>query len=126
MPAQGASLKFCVTASGGPLKVTLVWNDKPNALSAATQLVNDLDLIVYANYSRIGNGFPDHINNVEQVSQLPSYVIKLCLQMHTLSMHSRCGFASKYASRLWWYQATGMSWDCWLIVSGAKRPTSTL
>ena len=73
MPARGASLKFCVTASGGPLKVTLVWNDKPNDLSAATQLVNDLDLIVYANslngYSRVGNGFPDHVNNVEQVSQ---------------------------------------------------------
>ena len=71
--ARGASLKFCVTASGGPLKVTLVWNDKPNDLSAATQLVNDLDLIVYANslngYSRVGNGFPDHVNNVEQVSQ---------------------------------------------------------
>lgn len=71
MPAQGGSLKFCVTATGGPLKVTLVWNDRPNDLSAATQLVNDLDLTVYADSldgsARLGNGFSDHINNVEQV-----------------------------------------------------------
>ena len=92
MPARGASLKFCVTASGGPLKVTLVWNDKPNDLSAATQLVNDLDLIVYANslngYSRVGNGFPDHVNNVEQVRQpaCRCCILSSHLRMHSLSV----------------------------------------
>ncbi len=71
MAAQGNSQKYCVTGTGGPLKVTLVWHDVPAALSAATQLVNDLDLTVYANslngYSVLGNGVSDHLNNVEQV-----------------------------------------------------------
>lgn len=71
MAAQGDSQKYCVTGTGGPLKVTLVWHDVPAALSAATQLVNDLDLTVYANslngYSVLGNGVSDHLNNVEQV-----------------------------------------------------------
>ncbi|DBA90044.1 TPA: Signal peptide peptidase-like 2A [Trebouxia sp. C0005] len=72
MAAKGNSQKYCVTGTGGPLKVTLVWHDVPAALSAATQLVNDLDLTVYANslngYSVLGNGVSDHLNNVEQVS----------------------------------------------------------
>ena len=71
--AAGQSFKFCVTASGGPLKVTLVWHDPPASLSAVTQLVNDLDLTVYANslngYSRLGNGVSDRLNNVEQVRE---------------------------------------------------------
>ena len=71
MAAQGDSQKYCVMGTGGPLKVTLVWHDVPAALSAATQLVNDLDLTVYANslngYSVLGNGVSDHLNNVEQV-----------------------------------------------------------
>ncbi|KAL0037541.1 hypothetical protein WJX77_001610 [Trebouxia sp. C0004] len=72
MAAKGNSQKYCVTGAGGPLKVTLVWHDVPAALSAASQLVNDLDLTVYANslngYSVLGNGVSDHLNNVEQVS----------------------------------------------------------
>lgn len=74
MAATGNSQKYCVTGTGGPLKVTLVWHDRPSALTAATQLVNDLDLTVYANslngYSVLGNGVSDHLNNVEQVSFL--------------------------------------------------------
>lgn len=73
MTYTGQSYKFCVTATGGPLKVTLVWHDPPASLSAASQLVNDLDLTVYANslngYGLLGNGVPDRLNNVEQVSK---------------------------------------------------------
>lgn len=53
------------------MKVTLVWHDPPAPLSAATQLVNDLDLTVHANslngYGMLGNGVKDRLNNVEQV-----------------------------------------------------------
>ena len=73
MTATGQSYKFCVTSSGGPLKVTLAWHDPPASLAATTQLVNDLDLTVYANslngYGLLGNGVPDRLNNVEQVSR---------------------------------------------------------
>ena len=66
------SYKWCVTSTGGPLKVTLVWHDPPAPLSAATQLVNDLDLTVHANslngHGMLGNGVKDRLNNVEQVS----------------------------------------------------------
>lgn len=53
------------------MKVTLVWHDPPAPLSAAAQLVNDLDLTVHANslngYGMLGNGVKDRLNNVEQV-----------------------------------------------------------
>lgn len=65
------SYKWCVTSTGGPMKVTLVWHDPPAPLSQATQLVNDLDLTVHADslngYGKLGNGFKDKLNNVEQV-----------------------------------------------------------
>ncbi len=71
MAATSDSQKYCVTSTGGSLKVTLVWHDRPGDLTAATQLVNDLDLTVYANSlngnSVLGNGVSDHLNNVEQV-----------------------------------------------------------
>lgn len=66
------SYKWCVTSTGGPMKVTLVWHDPPAPLSAATQLVNDLDLTVHADslngYGMLGNGVKDRLNNVEQVA----------------------------------------------------------
>ena len=62
---------YCVTAGGGPLKVTLVWADYPAATTAAISLVNDLDLMVAANslngFAQHGNGEIDRSNNVEQV-----------------------------------------------------------
>lgn len=71
MSATGVSHKYCLTATGGPLKITLVWADYPPSLAAASQLVNDLDLTVYADslngYGLLGNGQPDHLNNAEQV-----------------------------------------------------------
>lgn len=72
------SYKFCVTSSGGPMKVTLVWHDPPAALSSGTQLVNDLDLTVHANslngHGLYGNGVKDRLNNVEQVSHCTDHL----------------------------------------------------
>ena len=42
----GAVDKHCVTSTGGPLRVTLAWADRPPAHAAGPQLVNDLDLEV--------------------------------------------------------------------------------
>jgi hypothetical protein len=42
---QGDAHKYCVTASGGPLGVTLAWYDAPGSpASGGAVLVNDLDL----------------------------------------------------------------------------------
>ena len=61
-----------------PFRVTVAWTDAPGALSAATELVNDLDLTVIAGgntykgnvfhgaYSRTG-GNADHKDNMESV-----------------------------------------------------------
>lgn len=38
--------KYCITSTGGPLRVTLAWADRPPAHAAGPQLVNDLDLEV--------------------------------------------------------------------------------
>lgn len=54
----GESHQYCVNGTGGPLAVTLVWHDYPSALSAATTLVNDLDLTVRAAGL---NGFPLYV-----------------------------------------------------------------
>lgn len=83
MTATGQSYKFCVSSSGGPLKVTLVWHDAPpGSLAATTQLVNDLDLTVYANslngYGLLGNGVPDRLNNVEQVRRCMPICVAVC------------------------------------------------
>ncbi|MBN2004714.1 MAG: S8 family serine peptidase [Anaerolineae bacterium] len=55
-----------------PLRVMLVWTDPPASLSAATQLVNDLDLRVIAPdgsvYYGNGDASADRINNVEGVA----------------------------------------------------------
>ena len=74
MPRTGVTHKYCVNSTGGPLAITLAWHDPPADASAAVQLVNDLDLTVYANavsgYAARGNGgtAPDRLNNVERVS----------------------------------------------------------
>ncbi|BDA48509.1 probable serine protease/ABC transporter B family protein tagA at N-terminal half [Coccomyxa sp. Obi] len=71
MATSGQADKFCLTSTGGTLRVTLVWADPQAAPAAALQLVNDLDLVVHADSlagrSLHGNGAPDHLNNVEQV-----------------------------------------------------------
>lgn len=42
----GVTHQYCVRASGGPLAVTLAWADFPCSPSAASCLINDLDLTV--------------------------------------------------------------------------------
>lgn len=42
--AQGESHQYCVYATGGPLRITLVWYDPPADPNAASVLVNNLDL----------------------------------------------------------------------------------
>lgn len=72
------STQYAVNA-GGSFKVTLVWSDYPSTETAATNLVNDLDLVVTApggtqyrgnvfsgGWSQTG-GTADRINNVENV-----------------------------------------------------------
>ena len=46
--ATGQIDQYCLTSSGGPLTVALVWHDPPALLSAQNALVNDLDLTVRA------------------------------------------------------------------------------
>ena len=71
---------YCVRATGGPVSVTLVWADYPSQVSAAINLVNDLDLTVQATglagYTLYGNGQPDHLNNAEQVILAIYYMSK--------------------------------------------------
>ena len=65
--------RYCITARGGPLKVTLVWHDLPASMLAKTALVNDLDLTVLS--AALGGQplfsqslpNPDRVNNVESV-----------------------------------------------------------
>ena len=60
-----------VLDSTQPLRVMLAWSDPPASLSAARQLVNDLDLVVIGpnNTEYHGNGVAggDRLNNVEGV-----------------------------------------------------------
>lgn len=60
-----------VITSTQPLRLMLVWTDPPASLSAAAQLVNDLDLVVIGpdNTTYYGNNFAsgDRTNNVEGV-----------------------------------------------------------
>lgn len=68
---HSASQPLMVTDSSQPLRITLTWSDPPASLSAARQLVNDLDLIVvgpngqqyWGNQATGG----DRVNNVEGV-----------------------------------------------------------
>ncbi|MCD4749527.1 MAG: S8 family serine peptidase [Thermoanaerobaculales bacterium] len=69
------SYTFDVTGNGDPLIVTLVWTDPYGAVSAGTELVNNLDLVVnspsvtryYPNRMDWIGGSADTLNNTEQV-----------------------------------------------------------
>lgn len=74
-----ASHTFDVTSPGMLMKVTLAWSDYPASTTAATTLVNDLDLTVtapdgtiysgnvFAGGWSVSGGNPDRLNNVENV-----------------------------------------------------------
>lgn len=68
---HGASRPLVVTDSSQPLRIMLIWSDPPASLSAARQLVNDLDLVVIGPDGRQfwGNRASggDRVNNVEGV-----------------------------------------------------------
>ncbi|MGQ0604661.1 MAG: S8 family serine peptidase [Anaerolineales bacterium] len=69
--AHSAATPLTVITTTQPLRVMLVWTDPPASLSAAQQLVNDLDLTVTGPDSSVyrGNGVAigDRTNNVEGV-----------------------------------------------------------
>jgi uncharacterized repeat protein (TIGR01451 family) len=77
--ATGATASYSHTSarplqvinSSQPLRVMLAWTDAPASLSAATQLVNDLDLVVHgpggATYYGNSVATGDRTNNVEGV-----------------------------------------------------------
>jgi serine protease AprX len=78
--AGSDSYNFGVVSAGGAFKVTLVWSDYPSTAAAATNLVNNLNLVVTgpggspvylgnvfnAGWSQTG-GSADLVNNVENV-----------------------------------------------------------
>lgn len=80
VPIAGGDVhQFCITATGGPLSIALVWSDYPGDPTAVYSLVNNLDLVVRAEgfngQPLLGNGggvkdasVPDQSNNVEVVS----------------------------------------------------------
>ena len=74
-----ATYTYTIASGGSPLKVTLAWSDPASTTSAARNLVNDLDLVIFApdgtqylgnvfagGWSQIG-GTADHVNNLENV-----------------------------------------------------------
>ncbi len=68
----GAKATYFFNGSGaGPVAITLCWSDYPASLSAARQLVNDLDLTVITPDGVVhhpnGLAQPDRINNTEGV-----------------------------------------------------------
>ena len=74
-----ATYTYEIASGGSPFKVTLAWSDPASTTSAAKNLVNDLDLIVFApgGAQYLGNvfaggssqagGTADHVNNLENV-----------------------------------------------------------
>jgi hypothetical protein len=74
-----ATYTYTVASGGSPFKVTLAWSDRASTTSAAQNLVNDLDLVVFApgGAQYLGNvfaggwsqngGTADHVNNLENV-----------------------------------------------------------
>lgn len=82
---SSARRPLTVRSSAQSLRVMLVWTDPPASLSAARQLVNDLDLVVRGpngqEYRGNGTATPDRVNNVEGVvieqPQLGSYSIEV-------------------------------------------------
>lgn len=83
--SEGDERPLTITSTEHPLRIHLVWTDPPASLSAAKQLVNDLDLIITAPDGSIiyGNGIEqgDRLNNVEGVvidtPQIGTYAIKI-------------------------------------------------
>lgn len=87
----GETAKYSYTADGtDELKISLVWTDYPGSTSAATTLVNDLDLIITSPSGKVyvGNDFSspynnnwDSKNNVENVfitlSEKGTYTIEI-------------------------------------------------
>lgn len=69
--ASGDIDRYCISASGGPLRVLIAWYDWPASPAAKTALVNNLDLEVraagLAGLLLLGNGRNDTLNNVEEV-----------------------------------------------------------
>lgn len=90
---EGHSHVYCIDAQGGPLSVTLVWQDPPAAPSAEQQLVNDLDLDVRLaalgglKLHSKGAAQPDRVNNVERVvlQAAPAGHIAITVKAHRLT-----------------------------------------
>jgi hypothetical protein len=74
-----ATYPYTIASGGSPFKVTLAWSDPASSTSASKNLVNDLDLVVFApdgtqyrgnvftgGWSQSG-GTADHVNNLENV-----------------------------------------------------------
>lgn len=92
---DGVATPLTVNSSEMPLRINLVWTDPPASLSAAKQLVNDLDLVVttpngevlYANAA----AQPDRTNNVEGIilnnPQVGTYQIEV--RGHNVPMGSQ-------------------------------------
>lgn len=85
----GQQHTYCVRATGGPLRVTLVWWDYPSMPFADTAIVNDLDLTVTDSQGEVqlGNGgaTPDRLNTVEQtiMNDMPTGVATITVEAHT-------------------------------------------
>jgi len=69
--ADNDSRPLAVVSSAQPLRIMLAWTDPPASLSAAAQLVNDLDLVLVGpdgtTYQGNGVAAGDRTNNVEGI-----------------------------------------------------------
>lgn len=65
--SQSWNVSYYINESRIPLKISLVWTDRPSAPFAGKTLVNDLDLNVTGPDSNYLGNDGDSINNVEQV-----------------------------------------------------------
>lgn len=71
--AQSTTYSVTITDTSVPLRVTLAWSDYPGALTAARELVNDLDLTVSGpdgSAAINGGQGADHANTVETADVL--------------------------------------------------------
>lgn len=88
--AQGQEHQYCLRATGGAVHITLVWYDPPGLASAASALVNNLDLTVRAEAlpgaNLLGNGYADADNTAETVSleDLPAGNIAITVSAPTV------------------------------------------
>ncbi|MGQ9904447.1 MAG: hypothetical protein ACUVRU_09040 [Anaerolineae bacterium] len=65
---QGQTHTHTVSHNGGSLKCTLVWDDKPAAVSASSTLVNDLDLALIAPDSAVHYPWAVALSRARQTS----------------------------------------------------------